>query len=110
MIVNPPFQGSNDIKSLPSMELQSWCKAHTKRAQFFKLIPISLFDLVDKCLTVNPRLRIGAEEAVRHEFFASCLESLRRQKMFRREVMSTQNDLLVHEVKCNVVLINIFEQ
>ncbi|KAI5345077.1 hypothetical protein L3X38_012954 [Prunus dulcis] len=87
-----------DIKSLPSMELQSWCKAHTKIAQFFKLIPRSLFDLVDKCLTVNPRLRISAEEALRHQFFASCHESLRKQKMFRREVMSTQNDLLVHEL------------
>ncbi|XP_016652516.1 PREDICTED: uncharacterized protein LOC103343374 [Prunus mume] len=135
MIVNPPFQCSLlisysysdrkmhcyfciirktrellDIKPLPSMELQSWSKARTKRAQFFKPIPRSLFDLVDKCLTVNPRLRINAQEAVRHKFLASCLESLRRQKMFRREVMSTQNDLLVHEVKCNVVLINIFEQ
>ncbi|CAL9006665.1 unnamed protein product [Prunus brigantina] len=51
---------TRDIKPLPSMELQSWCKARTKRARFFKPIPRSLFDLVDKCLTVNPRLRISA--------------------------------------------------
>ncbi|XP_028772885.1 probable cell division control protein 7 homolog 2 [Neltuma alba] len=31
-----------------------------------------LLDLLDKCLMVNPRLRIGAEEALKHEFFAPC--------------------------------------
>ncbi|CAN6566497.1 unnamed protein product [Malus baccata var. baccata] len=81
-----------DIKSLPSMKLQSWCKARTKRGQFFRQIPRSLFDLVDKCLTVNPRQRISAEEALQHEFFAPCHESLMKQRMFRREVMSTQNE------------------
>ncbi|KAK9273516.1 hypothetical protein L1049_018326 [Liquidambar formosana] len=55
-----------DIKYLPSVELQNWCKINTKRPDFFKLIPRSLFDLVDKCLTVNPRQRISAEEALRH--------------------------------------------
>ncbi|XP_050106180.1 uncharacterized protein LOC126585720 isoform X2 [Malus sylvestris] len=63
-----------DIKSLPSMKLQSWCKARTKRGQFFRQIPRSLFDLVDKCLTVNPRQRISAKEALQHEFFAPCHE------------------------------------
>lgn len=58
----------------------------------------------------KPKAEDQREEALSHEFFASCRETLRKQKMFRREVMSTQNDLLVHEVKCNVVLINIFEQ
>nr|XP_023896576.1 uncharacterized protein LOC112008481 [Quercus suber] len=37
-----------DIKFFLSMELQSWCKTHTKRPEFFKLIPRSLFDLVEK--------------------------------------------------------------
>ncbi|KAL3610355.1 hypothetical protein D5086_001375 [Populus alba] len=33
---------------------------------------------------VNPRLRIGAEDALKHEFFAPCNESLRRQKLLRQ--------------------------
>uniref|UniRef100_A0A5B7BJ09 non-specific serine/threonine protein kinase n=1 Tax=Davidia involucrata TaxID=16924 RepID=A0A5B7BJ09_DAVIN len=73
-----------DIQYFPSVELQNWCKTNTKRPEFLKLIPRSLFDLVDKCLTVNPRLRITAEEALRHEFFAPCHESLRKQRMLRQ--------------------------
>lgn len=73
-----------NIRSFPAMDLQSWVEAHTKRPDFFKLIPRSLFDLVDKCLTVNPRQRITAEEALKHEFFNSCHERLRKQRMLRR--------------------------
>lgn len=94
------FQDLFDIKFLPSMELQSWCKTHTKRPEFFKLIPRSLFDLVEKCLTVNPRLRLSADEALRHEFFASCHESLRKQRMLRQglslDSANVQSDHLLH--------------
>ncbi|XP_061998260.1 uncharacterized protein LOC133715673 isoform X1 [Rosa rugosa] len=83
-----------DVKCLPSMKLQRWCKAHTKRSEFFNLIPRSLFDLVDKCLTVNPRLRISAEEALNHEFFAPCHESLRKHRMSRRGSTGAQNNLV----------------
>ncbi|XP_004308491.1 PREDICTED: probable serine/threonine-protein kinase cdc7 isoform X1 [Fragaria vesca subsp. vesca] len=83
-----------DVKSLPSMKLQNWCKAHTRRSEFFNVIPRSLFDLVDKCLTVNPRLRISADEALSHEFFALCHESLRKHRMSRRDSMGTQNVLV----------------
>ena len=89
-----------DIKFLPSMELQRFCKIHTKRPEFFKLIPRSLFDLVEKCLTVNPRLRLSADEALRHEFFVSCHESLRKQRMLRKglslESANVQSDHLLH--------------
>ena len=74
-----------DTRFLPSVELRHWCKLNTKRPEFFKLIPGSLFDLVDKCLTVNPRQRLNAEEALRHEFFAPCHESLRKQRMLRQQ-------------------------
>ncbi|XP_042506845.1 probable serine/threonine-protein kinase pkgA isoform X3 [Macadamia integrifolia] len=73
-----------DIQALPSIGLREWCEVNTKRPDFLELIPRSLFDLVDKCLTVNPRLRISAEEALRHEFFASCHENLRKQRLLRR--------------------------
>ncbi|OVA11292.1 Protein kinase domain [Macleaya cordata] len=73
-----------DIQSLPSMKLQDWCQTNTKRPEFLDKIPRSLFDLVDKCLTINPRLRISAEEALNHEFFAICHESLRKQRLLRR--------------------------
>ncbi|KAL6323370.1 hypothetical protein AAG906_038641 [Vitis piasezkii] len=81
-----------DIQFLPSVELKHWCKLNTKRPEFFKLIPRSLFDLVDKCLTVNPRLRISAEEALRHEFFAPCHESLRKQRMLRQGLRLESGD------------------
>ncbi|XP_022959608.1 uncharacterized protein LOC111460633 [Cucurbita moschata] len=73
-----------DITSFPARDLQSWVKAHTKRPDFLKLIPTSLFNLVDKCLTVNPRQRITAEEALKHEFFNSCHDRLRKQRMLLR--------------------------
>ncbi|KAH0974124.1 hypothetical protein GBA52_016023 [Prunus armeniaca] len=71
-------------ESLPSIKLQDWCRRSTKRPDFFKEIPRPLFDLVDKCLTVNPRVRISAEEALRHEFFAPCHEVLRKQRLQRQ--------------------------
>lgn len=67
----------------PSIKLQEWCKTNTKRPEFLEEIPESLFDLVDKCLAVNPRVRIGAEEALQHEFFAPCREGLRRERLRR---------------------------
>ncbi|XP_010244062.1 PREDICTED: uncharacterized protein LOC104587975 isoform X2 [Nelumbo nucifera] len=85
-----------DIQSLPSLELRAWCEANTKRPDFLDLIPRSLFDLVDKCLTVNPRLRISAEEALRHEFFASCHEGLRKQRLLRRGLNMDPGSSLSH--------------
>ncbi|XP_022933036.1 serine/threonine-protein kinase RIM15-like isoform X2 [Cucurbita moschata] len=83
-----------NIKSFPAMDLQSWVKVHTKRLDFFKLIPRSLFDLVDKCLTVNPRQRITADEALRHEFFNSCHDKLRKQRILRRGSSLNSADVL----------------
>ncbi|XP_057981515.1 uncharacterized protein LOC131166906 isoform X2 [Malania oleifera] len=101
-----------DIQSLPSVGVQEWCRINTKRLDLFKLIPGSLFDLVDKCLTVNPRLRISAEEALRHEFFAPCHESLRKQRMLRLQLTldhasesSDQNSHLQHaESQASLIL------
>ncbi|PON64619.1 Serine/threonine protein kinase [Parasponia andersonii] len=75
------------FESLPSIKLWDWCEMVSKRPDFLKEIPRSLFDLVDKCLTVNPRLRITAEEALKHEFFAPCHEVLRKQRL-QRQVLS----------------------
>ncbi|KAL6178435.1 hypothetical protein ACLB2K_049953 [Fragaria x ananassa] len=68
---------------LPSIKLKDWCRKNTRRPDFFEEIPIPLFDLVDKCLMVNPRVRISAEEALKHEFFAPCHEELRKHKLER---------------------------
>lgn len=73
-----------DVKYLQSMELREWCVQNTKRPELIELIPRSLFDLIDKCLTVNPRQRISAEEALMHKFFISCHESLKKQRLLRR--------------------------
>ncbi|XP_052211017.1 uncharacterized protein LOC127813922 [Diospyros lotus] len=78
----------HDVKFMQSTKLREWCKQNTRRPDFLEAIPRSLFDLVDKCLTVNPRLRISAEEALRHEFFAPCHESLRKVRLVRQEVGS----------------------
>ncbi|XP_022871047.1 cell cycle serine/threonine-protein kinase hsk1-like isoform X2 [Olea europaea var. sylvestris] len=73
-----------DVKYLPSVKLRDWCESNTRRLDFLESIPRSLFDLIDKCLTVNPRLRISAEEALRHEFFSSCHETIRRHRLQRQ--------------------------
>ncbi|VFQ70516.1 unnamed protein product [Cuscuta campestris] len=72
-----------DANALPSVKLQDWCKRNSRRTDLFDAIPPSLFDLVDKCLTVNPRLRISADEALRHEFFAPCHETLGKRPLSR---------------------------
>ncbi|KAG4393534.1 hypothetical protein GLYMA_03G109300v4 [Glycine max] len=73
-----------DDRYLQSWDLEGWCKIHTKRPEFLEQIPKSLFDLIDKCLTVNPRNRLSAEDVLRHEFFDSLHESLRKQRMLHR--------------------------
>ncbi|KAF5735122.1 hypothetical protein HS088_TW15G00622 [Tripterygium wilfordii] len=72
-----------DTQYLPYMTLENWWKMNTKRKDFLDVFPSSLFDLVDKCLTVNPRLRISADDALKHEFFAPCHEVLRKKRMLR---------------------------
>ncbi|XP_040961397.1 cell division cycle 7-related protein kinase isoform X4 [Gossypium hirsutum] len=67
-------------QSLTTMNLRQWCRIKTKRRDFLTEIPSSLYDLVDKCLTVNPRLRITAEDALKHEFLASIHENLGKQR------------------------------
>ncbi|XP_075485221.1 uncharacterized protein LOC142524946 isoform X2 [Primulina tabacum] len=76
----------HDIKYLSPVKLQDWCVQNTRRPQFLEKIPKSLLDLVDKCLTVNPRLRISAEEAIKHEFFAPCHEAVRKHRLRRQGV------------------------
>ncbi|XP_059275860.1 uncharacterized protein LOC132030302 [Lycium ferocissimum] len=74
-----------DVKSLSPVKLRDWCSRNTRKSDFLEIIPQSLIDLVDKCLTSNPRLRISAEEAIRHEFFAPCHEaSLRKHRLYRQ--------------------------
>ncbi|XP_057775600.1 uncharacterized protein LOC130994574 isoform X2 [Salvia miltiorrhiza] len=73
-----------DVKYLTPMSLQDWCAQNTRRQDFFDAIPSSLFDLVDKCLMVNPRQRISADEALAHDFFAPCHEALRKHRLRRQ--------------------------
>ncbi|XP_058085691.1 uncharacterized protein LOC131233107 [Magnolia sinica] len=82
-----------DIQSLPAMELREWCELNTRRPDFHELNVRrpdfhELLDLVNKCLTVNPRLRISAEEALRHKFFTNCHDALRKQRLLRRALSS----------------------
>ncbi|KAH7659268.1 Non-specific serine/threonine protein kinase protein [Dioscorea alata] len=80
-----------NVQSLQSMNLKDWCLMNTRRTGFLELVPQSLFDLLDKCLTVNPRVRINAEEALMHEFFTPCHEILRKQRQLRKAAGSESN-------------------
>ncbi|KAJ0961851.1 hypothetical protein J5N97_029679 [Dioscorea zingiberensis] len=77
-----------NVQSLESVNLKDWCLMNTKRPGFLELVPESLFDLLEKCLTVNPRVRITAEEALMHNFFSPCHENLRRQRQLRKATSS----------------------
>ncbi|KAJ9536886.1 hypothetical protein OSB04_029619 [Centaurea solstitialis] len=74
------------IQSLPSIELREWCKQNTRRPDFLEVIPRSLMDLVDKCLMVNPRSRISAEDALHHEFFVPCFREIEKARLMRQKV------------------------
>ncbi|XP_076884339.1 uncharacterized protein LOC143533433 [Bidens hawaiensis] len=74
------------VQSLASTKLQEWCRQNTRREDFFEAIPSSLIDLVDKCLTVNPRARISAEEALKHEFFVPCFNAFEKQRLLRQKL------------------------
>ncbi|XP_042022649.1 uncharacterized protein LOC121769931 [Salvia splendens] len=74
-----------DVKYTTPMCLQDWCAQNARRRDFFDAIPSSLFDLVDKCLMVNPRQRITADEALAHDFFAPCHQAIRKLRQ-RRQV------------------------
>ncbi|CAI0417641.1 unnamed protein product [Linum tenue] len=72
-----------NAQSLQSLPLREWCKINTKRRGFLDQMPSSLVDLVDKCLTVNPRSRISCEDALKHEFFAPLHEIIKKHKLAR---------------------------
>ncbi|KAJ8754385.1 hypothetical protein K2173_002836 [Erythroxylum novogranatense] len=74
-----------NMRFSPSITPIKWCKMNTRRRDFLDSVPTSLIDLIDKCLTVNPRLRISAENALKHEFFAPCHEELRNHRLLRQE-------------------------
>ncbi|KAL5724012.1 non-specific serine/threonine protein kinase [Ranunculus cassubicifolius] len=93
-----------DIQSLPSTSLRDWCEMNTKRPEFVDKIPKSLFDLVEKCLVVNPRLRITADEALGHEFFHKCHEDLRKRRLMRKSVSLDSGSTQVLEAELKSVL------
>lgn len=84
-----------DEKYLPSKDLRDWCGLNTRKPDILQDIPVQFFDLIDKCLTVNPRSRISAEEALRHEFFAPCHEQLRKQRQLRQGLSLDSKTALV---------------
>lgn len=64
----------NSLKVQP-IPLSLWCEKNTKRPDILPLVPLSLFNLLEKCLQIDPRNRISAKEALQHEFFDSCRKS-----------------------------------
>ncbi|KAE8792889.1 Peptide methionine sulfoxide reductase A4, chloroplastic [Hordeum vulgare] len=78
-----------DVKLLQSVDLREWCMVNARRPELLDEVPDSLFDLVDKCLTVNPRCRITSEDALSHEFLAPCRESLKKNALRIRSASSS---------------------
>ncbi|KAK6122248.1 hypothetical protein DH2020_044009 [Rehmannia glutinosa] len=87
-----------DVKYLSPVKLWDWCARNTRRPDFLEAIPKSLFDLVDKCLIVNPRHRISAEEALSHDFFMPCHEALRKQRLRRQGLNLDSGESHTYEV------------
>lgn len=84
-----------DIGFLPSMTIRDWYKTNTRRPDLLDVIPDSLFDLLEKCLTVNPRLRISAQEALDHEFFVPCHEVTHKRRLLKRDqILDSKSTLL----------------
>ncbi|XP_010531675.1 PREDICTED: uncharacterized protein LOC104807924 isoform X2 [Tarenaya hassleriana] len=75
-----------ESRYLRRVDLREWCRLNTKRSDFLIAIPRALFDLVDKCLTVNPSQRISAEDALRHDFFSPVHNSLRERRLVMQEI------------------------
>lgn len=75
------------------MDIRSWCEMNTKRPEFLEQMPMSLFYLVDRCLTINPRMRINAEDALRHEFFSPCREILRKERLLKPSKLEAGSQL-----------------
>lgn len=73
------------------MTIRDWCLANTRRPDLLDVIPDSLFDLLEKCLTVNPRLRISAQEALDHEFFLPCHELTHKRRLLRHDHQSSDS-------------------
>ncbi|XP_042005376.1 probable serine/threonine-protein kinase cdc7 isoform X1 [Salvia splendens] len=73
-----------DVRYMAPITLQDWCEQNARRQDFFDAMPSSLFDLVDKCLMVNPRQRITADEVLAHDFFAPCRKALRNHRLQRQ--------------------------
>ncbi|KAI5078553.1 hypothetical protein GOP47_0006224 [Adiantum capillus-veneris] len=61
--------------------LSLWCEKNTKRQNGLPLVPLCVFDLLEKCLQIDPKNRISAKEALQHEFFDSCRDSVQTFSM-----------------------------
>ncbi|CAM6107749.1 unnamed protein product [Calypogeia fissa] len=55
----------------PGVSVEEWSEKHSRRTDLKGRIPITLHDLIEKCLDVNPDTRITAEEALLHQFCSS---------------------------------------
>lgn len=52
----------------PPITLKEWCDKHSRRPELKGRVPEELYDLLEKCLDVDPVNRITADEALSHQF------------------------------------------
>ncbi|KAL2634144.1 hypothetical protein R1flu_005623 [Riccia fluitans] len=52
----------------PPVTIKEWCERHSRRSDLKGKVPAELFDLLERCLDVDPDSRITAEEALKHQF------------------------------------------
>ncbi|VYS62968.1 unnamed protein product [Arabidopsis thaliana] len=79
-----------ELYVLRYLKLRKWGERNTKSREFLDAIPRPLLELVDRCLIVNPRRRISAEDALKHEFFYPVHETLRNQMLLKQQQMQSQ--------------------
>jgi serine/threonine protein kinase len=56
------------------MPVFNWFTTYARRSEMRDRIPPELCDLLEKCLQVDPNIRIDASEALSHDFFKSVEE------------------------------------
>ncbi|KAL3693650.1 hypothetical protein R1sor_007301 [Riccia sorocarpa] len=60
-------------QKFPPITIKEWCEKHSRRSDLKGKVPSELFDLLERCLDVDPDSRITADQALSHQFCSTSL-------------------------------------
>ena len=63
------MQGFQFVNDKP-LSVMDWCSTYARRVEMRERLPPALYDLLEKCLLVDPDTRIDASRALCHDFFS----------------------------------------